>query len=71
MADVLIRGLSDAAMHALMPTPPLRVCLARNTSGGGSKSNTPAGGLTIADLHRAAEAAADLDDPDVMDCAWR
>ncbi|MDT5347253.1 MAG: hypothetical protein QOH91_540 [Mycobacterium sp.] len=75
MPDVLIRGLSeaaiaridaDAAAHGLSRNEYLR---RRFES---ERSNTAVGGhLTIEDLRRAAEAAKDLDDPQVMEAAWR
>jgi hypothetical protein len=76
MPDVLIRGLSeaavaridaDAAAHGLSRNEYLR---RRFES---ERSATAAGGghLTIEDLRRAAEAARDLDDPQVMEAAWR
>jgi hypothetical protein len=76
MPDVLIRGLSEAAIaridadataHGLSRNEYLR---RRFES---ERSNTASGGhhLTIEDLRRAAEAAKDLDDPQVMEEAWR
>jgi hypothetical protein len=75
MPDVLIRGLSeaaiaridaDAAAHGLSRNEYLR---RRFES---ERSNAATGGaLTIEDLRRAAEAAKDLDDPQVMEAAWR
>jgi hypothetical protein len=75
MADVLIRGLSDAAVaridaaaasQGLSRQEYLRRRLEAERADGES-----VGRLTIEDLRRAATAAADLDDPGVMDRAWR
>ena len=75
MPDVLIRGLSeaaisridaDAAAHGLSRNEYLR----RRFESERSKTAT-GGHLTIEDLRRAAEAAKDLDDPQVMETAWR
>jgi hypothetical protein len=73
--DVLIRGLSeaaiaridaDAAAHRLSRNEYLR---RRFES---ERSNTATGGhLTVEDLRRAAKAAKDLDDPQMMGAAWR
>ncbi|OBY28978.1 hypothetical protein [Mycolicibacter kumamotonensis] len=73
MADILIRGLSDtaitridteAAAHGLSRNEYLRRRFEAERSDDGAR-------LTVADLQRAAEAAQDLDDPDVMEAAWR
>jgi len=75
MADVLIRGLSeaavaridaDAAAHGLSRNEYLR----RRFEAERSPSAT-AGPLTIEDLRRAAEAAKDLNNPQVMEAAWQ
>jgi hypothetical protein len=75
MPDVLIRGLSeaavaridaDAAAHGLSRNEYLR----RRFEAERLPSAT-GGQLTIADLRRAAEAAKDLNNPKVMDAAWR
>ena len=75
MADVLIRGLSEAAVaridaeaasHGLSRNEFLR----RRFEAERPPSSL-AGELTIADLRRAAEAVKDLGDPQVMDAAWR
>jgi hypothetical protein len=72
MPDVLIRGLSvdavrridhEAATRGLSRNEYLRQCL--------DAPPTPPVQVRAADLRRAAEAAADLLDPDVMDAAWR
>lgn len=75
MSDVLIRGLSedavaridaDAAARGLSRQEYLRQRFERE---GAVKPTKPS--LTLEDLHRAEAAAADLDDPGVMDSAWR
>ncbi len=75
MADVLIRGLSDAAVaridaaaasQGLSRQEYLRRRFEAERAHGES-----VGRLTIEDLRRAATTAADLDDPEVMDRAWR
>jgi hypothetical protein len=75
MPDVLIRGLSEAAVaridadavaHGLSRNEYLR----RRFEAERSPSAT-AGQLSIEDLRRAAEAAKDLNDPQVMEAAWR
>lgn len=75
MADVLIRGLSDAAVaridaaaasQGLSRQEYLRRRFEAERAHGES-----VGLLTIEDLRRAATAASDLDDPEVMDRAWR
>jgi hypothetical protein len=75
MPDVLIRGLSeaavaridaDAAAHGISRNEYLRRRFEAE------RSPTAAGGqLTIDDLRRAAEAAKDLNNPQVMEAAWR
>lgn len=75
MSDVLIRGLSeeavaridaDAAARGLSRQEYLRQRFEREGT------VTPAQrSLTLEDLRRAEAAAADLDDPQVMDSAWR
>ncbi|QRY53272.1 type II toxin-antitoxin system VapB family antitoxin [Mycolicibacterium septicum] len=75
MPDVLIRGLSDAAIahidadavaHGLSRNEYLRRRFEAERS-----SSAAQGQLSIDDLRRAAEAAKDLDDPEVMEAAWR
>lgn len=73
MPDVLIRGLSDATV-ARIDAEAASLGLSRNEylrrrfeserSMSGSK-------LTVDDLRRAAAAAQDLDDPQVMGSAWQ
>lgn len=75
MSDVLIRGLSDATV-ARIDADAAAQGLSRNEylrrRLEAERSDTEAGGqLTIAHLRRAADAAKDLDDPQVMDTAWR
>ncbi len=76
MSDVLIRGLSDeavaridadAAARGLSRQEYLRRRFEREGTVGPSSQRT----LTIDDLRRAEAAAADLDDPGVMESAWR
>ena len=75
MADVLIRGLSEAAIaridaeaasHGLSRNEFLRRRFEAERP-----PSSPAGELTMADLRRAAKAVSDLDDPQVMDAAWQ
>ena len=75
MADVLIRGLSeaavaridaDAAAHGLSRNEYLRRRFEAERS-----PSTTAGQLTVEDLRRAAEAAKDLYSPHVMEAAWQ
>jgi hypothetical protein len=76
LSDVLIRGLSDeavaridadAAARGLSRQEYLRRRFEREDTVGPSSQRT----LTIDDLRRAEAAAADLDDPGVMESAWR
>ena len=76
MSDVLIRGLSDAAVaridadaaaRGLSRQEYLRRRFERESTVGPSSQRT----LTIDDLRRAEAAAADLGDPGVMESAWR
>ncbi|WP_166908424.1 hypothetical protein [Mycobacterium sp. DL440] len=75
MPDVLIRGLSeaaianidaDAAAHGLSRNEYLRRRFEAERA-----SSAVQGQLSIEDLRRAAEAAKDLDNPEVMGDAWR
>jgi hypothetical protein len=75
LPDVLIRGLSaaavaridaEAAAHGLSRNEYLRRRFEAERS-----SSTTRGQLSIDDLRRAAEAAKDLNDPRVMEAAWR
>lgn len=77
MGDVLIRGLSDAAMARIDADAATRglsrqeYLRRRFEAEGKSPAAQSRRGMTIDDLRRAAEAAADLDDGDIMDAAWR
>jgi hypothetical protein len=75
MPDVLIRGLSeaavaridaDAAAHGLSRNEYLRRRFEAERS-----ASARGGQLTIEDLRRAAEAAKDLNNPQIMEAAWR
>ncbi len=75
MGDVLIRGLSDgaiaridadAAARGVSRQEYLRARFERE----GAVSDPPRT-MTLDDMRRAADAAADLEDPDVMESAWR
>lgn len=74
MANVLIRGLSDAAV-ARIDADAASLGLSRNEylRRRFEAERSPAGAnkLTVSDLRRAADAAKDLDDPQVMESAWR
>lgn len=76
MADVLIRGLSEAAVARIDADAAARGLSRQEylrqrfeTEGFVAGVNKPR--VTVEDLRRAAAAAADLDDPEVMDNAWR
>ena len=75
MSDVLIRGLSedavarmdaDAAARGLSRQEYLRQRFEREGAINPSQRT-----MTLKDLRRAGAASADLDDPDVMESAWR
>ena len=75
MSDVLIRGLSedavaridaDAAARGLSRQEYLRQRFEREGAINPSRRT-----MTLDDLRRAGAAAADLDDPDVTESAWR
>ena len=75
MPDVLIRGLSEAAV-ARIDADAVAQGLSRNEylrrRFEAERSPSATGGeLSIEDLRRAAEAAKDLNDPQVMEAAWR
>lgn len=75
MADVLIRGLSEAAVARIDAAASAQGLsrqeyLRRRFEAEGARDESH-GRLTIEDLRRAAAAASDLDDPEVMDRAWR
>lgn len=75
MTNVLIRGLSDAAV-ARIDAEASELGLSRNEllrrkfEGATTLANTETA-LTIADWNRSAAAFGDLADDDVMDAAWR
>ena len=76
MADVLIRGLSDGAVARIDADAAARGLsrqeyLRRRFEAEATVVRPAGSRLTVEDLRRAAAAAADLDDPDVMDSAWR
>lgn len=75
MGDVLIRGLSDAAIARIDADAAARGLSRQEylrtrfeTEG---LVSAPTRTMTVDDLRRAAAAATDLDDPDIMDAAWR
>jgi len=75
MTDVLIRGLSDAAV-ARIDADAASAGLSRNEylrrRFEAERSPSTAGvPLTLADLRRAAEAARDLESDQIMGAAWR
>lgn len=75
MTNVLIRGLSDAAVERI-DAEASELGLSRNEylrrkfEGAATLANSGAG-LTVADWNRSAAAFGDLADDDVMDAAWR
>ncbi|KWX25860.1 hypothetical protein [Mycolicibacterium wolinskyi] len=75
MADVLIRGLSDAAVARIDAAAAeqglSRQEYLRRRFEAERAESLPHGRITVDDMRRAAAAAADLDDPDVMRDAWR
>lgn len=76
MADVLIRGLSDDAVARIDADAAVRGLsrqeyLRRRFEAEGAVAGVARLRLTADDLRRAAAAAADLDDPGVMDRAWQ
>jgi hypothetical protein len=75
MADVLIRGLSDAAVARIDAAAAARGVsrqeYLRRRFETERPEGQPQGKLTLEDMRRAATAAADLDDPEVMADAWR
>jgi hypothetical protein len=74
MANVLIRGLLDAAI-ARIDADAASLGLSRNEHlrrlFESERSTAAAHKLTVEDLRRAADAAKDLDDSEVMGSAWR
>lgn len=76
MADVLIRGLSEAALARIDADAAARGLsrqeyLRRRFEVEGQVTRPNRSRLTVDDLRRAAAAAADLDDEKVMGDAWR
>jgi hypothetical protein len=76
LSDVLIRGLSDAAVARIDADAAARGLsrqeyLRRRFEREGTVDPSLQRTLTIDDLRRAEAAAADLDDPGVMESAWR
>ena len=75
MGDVLIRGLSEAAIARIDADAAARGLsrqeYLRTRFEIEGTVNAAARTMTIEDLRRAAAAATDLDDPDVMDSSWR
>jgi phage FluMu protein gp41 len=76
MADVLIRGLSDRAVARIDADAASRGLsrqeyLRRRLEAEGTVAGPARSRLTVDDLRRAAAAAADLDDSEVMDSAWQ
>jgi hypothetical protein len=77
LSDVLIRGLSDAAMARIDADAATRglsrqeYLRRRFEAEGKTPATRSRRRATIDDLRRAAKAAADLDDGDIMDAAWR
>lgn len=74
MTDILIRNVSDAAIAAI-DAKASRVGLSRAEylRRALERERTPAPNsdpVTASDLHRFADLASDLDDPDVMSGAW-
>jgi AraC-like DNA-binding protein len=75
MGDMLIRGLSEAALARIDADAAARGLsrqeyLRRRFEREGAVSPSQRS-MTIDDLRRAGAAAADLDDPHVMESAWR
>lgn len=75
MGDVLIRGLSDKAVARIDSDASARGLsrqeYLRQRFESEGTVRPPRRGITINDLRRAEAAAADLDDPQVMESAWR
>lgn len=74
MTNVLIRGVSDAAV-ARSDAVAAALGLSRNEylrrKLEGTTMASPDSSVTAADWQQSAETFADLADPDVMDAAWR
>lgn len=76
MADMLIRGLSEAAVARIDADATARGLsrqeyLRQRFEAEGAVASADRPRLTVDDLRRAASAAVDLDDADVMGDAWR
>ena len=76
MGDVLIRGLSEAAVARIDADATARGMsrqeyLRQRFEAEGAVASTDRPRLTVDDLRRAASAAVDLNDPGVMEGAWR
>ena len=77
MGDMLIRGLSEAAIARIDADATARgmsrqeYLRQRFEAEGAVASTTDRPRLTVDDLRRAASAAVDLDDSGVMEDAWR
>ncbi len=76
MPDILIRGLSENALARIDADAAARGLsrqeyLRRRLEAEGTVLRPSGFRLTVEDLRRAAAAAGDLDDPEVMDSAWR
>ena len=75
MGDVLIRGLSDEAVARIDADAAARGIsrqeYLRNRFEAEGTVRPVRQAMSVDDLRRAAAAAADLDDPEVMDSAWR
>jgi hypothetical protein len=73
--DVLIRGLSEAAVSRIDADAAAQGLSRNEYLRRRFEAERPASvagrRLTVEDLRRAAEAAKDLDDPEVMEAAWR
>ena len=76
MGDMLIRGLSEAAIASIDADATARGMsrqeyLRQRFEAEGAVASTDRPRLTVEDLRRAASAAVDLDDSGVMEDAWR
>ena len=76
MGDMLIRGLSEAAIARIDADATARGMsrqeyLRQRFEAEGAVASTDRPRLTVEDLRRAASAAVDLDDSGVMGDAWR
>lgn len=76
MGDLLIRGLSEAAVARIDADARARGLsrqeyLRQRFEAEGAVAGAARPRLTVDDLRRAASAAVDLDDPDAIEDAWR